>query len=50
MPITFQTTSGAGWVNKGNNSLEVQEIHKLSNQKLIVTEEASVYSFLFPIV
>ncbi|HFK1452176.1 MULTISPECIES: S-layer homology domain-containing protein [Bacillus cereus group] len=43
----IQTTSGAGWVNKENNSLEVQEIHKLSNQKLIVTEETSVYSFPF---
>ncbi len=43
----IQTTFGAGWVNKESNSLEVQEIHKLSNQKLIVTEEASVYSFPF---
>ncbi|KXX97465.1 S-layer homology domain-containing protein [Bacillus paranthracis] len=43
----IQTTFGAGWINKESNSLEVQEIHKLSNQKLIVTEEASVYSFPF---
>ncbi|MBE7115599.1 S-layer homology domain-containing protein [Bacillus paranthracis] len=43
----IQTTFGAGWVNKESNSLEVQEIHTLSNQKLIVTEEASVYSFPF---
>ncbi|AAP24872.1 N-acetylmuramoyl-L-alanine amidase [Bacillus anthracis] len=43
----IQTTSGAGWVNKENNSLEVQEIHKLSNQKLIVSEETSIYSFPF---
>ena len=42
-----QTTSGSGWINKENNSLEVQEIHKLSTQKLIVTEETSVYSFPF---
>ncbi|WP_142306526.1 MULTISPECIES: S-layer homology domain-containing protein [Bacillus] len=43
----IQTTFGSGWVNKESNSLEVQEIHKLSNQKLIVTEEASVYSSPF---
>lgn len=43
----IQTTFGAGWVNKESNSLEVQEIHKLSNQKLIVSEETSIYSFPF---
>ncbi|MGG0123524.1 S-layer homology domain-containing protein [Bacillus paranthracis] len=43
----IQTTFGAGWVNKESNSLEVQEIHTLSNQKLIVSEETSVYSFPF---
>ncbi|MGH1298674.1 S-layer homology domain-containing protein [Bacillus pretiosus] len=42
-----QTTSGSGWVNKENNSLEIQEIHKLSNQKLIVKDETSIYSFPF---
>ncbi|KAA0798985.1 N-acetylmuramoyl-L-alanine amidase [Bacillus sp. JAS102] len=43
----IQTTFGSGWVNKESNSLEVQEIHKLSNQKLIVSEETSIYSFPF---
>ncbi|HDR7515138.1 N-acetylmuramoyl-L-alanine amidase [Bacillus mobilis] len=42
-----QTTSGSGWVNEDNNSLEVQEIHKLSDQKLIVKDETSIYSFPF---
>ncbi|KWU64882.1 N-acetylmuramoyl-L-alanine amidase [Bacillus mycoides] len=43
----IQTTSGSGWLHNIDNSLEVQEIHKLSNQKLIVKEEASIYSFPF---
>ncbi|OOR30485.1 S-layer homology domain-containing protein [Bacillus cereus] len=41
------TPAGAGWINNNDNSLEVQEIHKLSNQKLIVKEEASIHSLPF---
>ncbi|MGE6616428.1 S-layer homology domain-containing protein [Bacillus mycoides] len=41
------TPTGAGWINNNDNSLEVQEIHKLSNQKLSVKEEASIHSFPF---
>jgi N-acetylmuramoyl-L-alanine amidase len=42
-----QTASGSGWINNDDNSLEVQEIHKLSNQKLIIKEETSTYSLPF---
>ncbi|MBE5107941.1 S-layer homology domain-containing protein [Bacillus thuringiensis] len=41
------TPTGAGWIDNNDNSLEVQEIHKLSNQKLIVKEEASIHALPF---
>ncbi|MGE7883791.1 S-layer homology domain-containing protein [Bacillus sp. NPDC094077] len=41
------TPAGAGWIDNNDNGIEVQEIHKLSNQKLIVKEEASIHSFPF---
>ena len=41
------TSTGAGWIDNNDNSLEVQEIHKLSNQKLIVKEEASIHALPF---
>ncbi|PFS05490.1 N-acetylmuramoyl-L-alanine amidase, partial [Bacillus cereus] len=41
------TPTGAGWIDNNDNSLEVQESHKLSNQKLIVKEEASIHALPF---
>jgi len=42
-----QTASGSGWINNDDNSLEVREIHKLSNKKLIIKEETFTYSLPF---
>ncbi|MFP3414420.1 S-layer homology domain-containing protein [Bacillus sp. SIMBA_074] len=42
-----QTASSSGWINNDDNSLEVQEIHKLSNKKLIIKEESFTYSLPF---
>ncbi|WP_439875158.1 S-layer homology domain-containing protein [Bacillus mycoides] len=42
-----QTASSSGWINNDDNSLEVREIHKLSNKKLIIKEETFTYSLPF---
>ncbi|UNP77150.1 S-layer homology domain-containing protein [Bacillus nitratireducens] len=42
-----QTASSSGWINNDDNSLEVREIHKLSNKKLIIKEETVTYSLPF---
>lgn len=39
------TPTGAGWIDNNDNSLEVQEIHKLSNQKLIVKKKLPYMPF-----
>ncbi|WP_377864811.1 S-layer homology domain-containing protein [Bacillus sp. R86525] len=42
-----QTESGAGWIQSSEGNVEVKEVYRLANEKLVINEETATYSAPF---
>ncbi|MED0990326.1 S-layer homology domain-containing protein [Bacillus nitratireducens] len=42
-----QTESGAGWIQSSEGNVEVKEVYRLANEKLVINEETATYSTPF---
>ncbi|MGG3446807.1 S-layer homology domain-containing protein [Bacillus nitratireducens] len=42
-----QTESGAGWIQSSEGNVEVKEVYRLANKKLVINEETATYSAPF---
>ncbi|QUG85102.1 S-layer homology domain-containing protein [Bacillus nitratireducens] len=42
-----QTESGAGWIQSSEGNIEVKEVYRLANEKLVINEETATYSTPF---
>ncbi|GLV61682.1 hypothetical protein Bmyc01_03520 [Bacillus mycoides] len=42
-----ETSSGAGWIQSSEGNVEVKEVYRLANEKLVINEETATYSAPF---
>ncbi|OJE37823.1 N-acetylmuramoyl-L-alanine amidase [Bacillus proteolyticus] len=42
-----ETSSGAGWIQSSEGNVEVKEVYRLVNEKLVINEETATYSAPF---